>query len=411
MRKLVLAGLAVLAAALTGLLGGAVPAIGLQFPTVRPTQAVRPGVTVSLYALGFNQISCSSASACLGLGLAVNPKTLGSQVTLAWNGTAWRRLALPAPAKGATAVELTGVSCARQTKRPDCLAVGDYVSKSGDSGLFAVAWTGGALRLLPVPQLPKGVADVYFDGLSCVSARHCVALGVGISTSNGAFPLLLETWNGTGWTVRTRDLPTVDDFPDLDGISCATSTDCVLVGGLQRGGSGKLSAYAARWNGTTLTRMTVPVPARLASPILAAVSCPSTAFCALTGLNFSAAHGSSGLAFADILRGGKWSPVKLASPDGTTTSQLLALSCLSATWCIAAGSVGTRVEALAYNGRSWSEQRLPAPAKGYADDFGGISCVTEKSCVALGDIGPVKEDELDPLGARWNGKTWTLRVI
>jgi hypothetical protein len=409
-RKLVLAGLAVLAAALTGLLGGAVPAIGVQLPTVGPPQAVRPGITVSAYALGFNQISCSSALACLGLGLAVNPKTRGSQVTLAWNGAAWRKLALPAPAKGATAVELTGVSCARHTKRPGCVAVGDYLSKSGDPGVFAVTWTGGALRLLPVPQLPKGVADVYFDGLSCVSARHCVALGVGIATSNGAFPLLLETWNGTGWTVKTKDLPTADDFPDLNGISCATSTDCVLVGSLQRGGSGNLSAYAARWNGTTLTRMTVPVPA-LASPSLAAVSCPSTAFCAVTGLNFSAASGSAGLAFADILRGGKWSLVKLASPEGTTTSELLALSCLSATWCIAAGSVGTRVEALTYDGRSWSAQRLPAPAKGYADDFGGISCVTEKSCVALGDIGPVKEDELDPLGARWNGKTWTLRVI
>jgi hypothetical protein len=70
-RKLVLAGLTVLAALLTGLLGGTVPAI-------RPPQAVRPGIAVSLYALGFNQISCSSASACLGLGLAVNPKTLGS---------------------------------------------------------------------------------------------------------------------------------------------------------------------------------------------------------------------------------------------------------------------------------------------------------------------------------------------
>jgi hypothetical protein len=133
-RKLVLAGLAVL----TGLLGGAVPAIGEQFPTVRPP-APWPGITVSLYALGFNQIACSSASACLGLGLAVNPKTLGSQVTLAWNGTAWRKLALPIPAKGAMAVELTGVSCARQPKRPGCVAVGDYVSKSGDPGVFAVA--------------------------------------------------------------------------------------------------------------------------------------------------------------------------------------------------------------------------------------------------------------------------------
>ena len=409
MRKLVLAGLAVLAAVLTGLLGGAVPAIGEQFPTVRP-QPPRPGITVSLYALGFNQISCSSASACLGLGLAVNPKTLGSQVTLAWNGTTWWKLALPIPAKGATAVELTGVSCARQTKRSACVAVGDYVSKSGDPGVFAVAWTGGALRLLPVPRLPKSAADVYFDGLSCMSAKHCVALGVGI-TSNGAFPLLFDTWDGSGWTVRTKALPAVDDYPQLNRISCATSTDCVLVGGLQRGGSGNLTAYAARWNGASLTGMTVPVPARLASPTLAAVSCPSTAFCAVTGLNFSAADGSTGLAFADILRDGKWSLVKLASPKGTTTSQLLALSCLSATWCIAAGSVGTRVEALAYNGRSWPAQRLPAPAKGYAEDFGGIGCVTEKSCVALGGIGPVNEDELDPLGARWNGTTWTLKVI
>jgi hypothetical protein len=406
-RKLVLA---VLAAVLTSLLGGAIPAIGAQFPTVRP-QAPRPGITVSLYALGFNQTSCSSASACLGLGLAVNPKTLGSQVTLEWNGTAWRKLALPIPAKGASAVELTGVSCARQARRPGCVAVGDYVSKSGDPGVFAVAWTGGALRLLPVPRLPKGVPDVYFDGLSCVSATHCVALGVGITTSNGAFPLLFETWNGTGWTIKTKVLPTIDDFPELNGISCATPTYCVLVGGLQRGGSANLTVYAARWNGTSLTRMAVPAPARLASPSLAAVSCPSTAFCAVTGLNFSAANGSADLAFADILRDGKWSLVKLASPKGTTTSQLLALSCLSAQWCIAAGSVGTRIEALTYNGRSWSAQHLPAPAKGYADDFGGISCVTEKSCVAIGGIGPVKEDKLDPLGGRWNGKIWTLRVI
>jgi hypothetical protein len=144
-RKLILAGLAVLAAALTGLLGGAVPAIGVQFPAVRPVQAMRPGITVSLYALGFTQISCSSASACLSLGLAVNPKTLGAQITLAWNGT-WRKVALPIPAKGAIGTELTGVSCARETKQPSCVAVGDYVSKSGDSEVFAVSWTGGALR-------------------------------------------------------------------------------------------------------------------------------------------------------------------------------------------------------------------------------------------------------------------------
>ena len=149
----------------------------------------------------------------------------------------------------------------------------------------------------------------------------------------------------------------------------------------------------------------------MTAPSPAAVSCSSTAACAVTGLNFSTSNGSTGQTFIDVLRGGKWSLVKVASPKGTTSSVLLALSCLSATWCVAAGSTGDKVAALIYNGKSWSAQHLPGPAKGYADDFGGISCVTEKSCVALGDIGPVREDELDPLGALWNGKAWTLKVI
>lgn len=53
---------------------------------------------------------------------------------------------------------LTGVSCAREAKQASCVAVGDYVTKSGHASVFAVAWTGGALRLLPAPRLPKGVS-------------------------------------------------------------------------------------------------------------------------------------------------------------------------------------------------------------------------------------------------------------
>ena len=86
---------------------------------------------------------------------------------------------------------------------------------------------------------------------------------------------------------------------------------------------------------------------------------------------------------------------------------------MSARHCVALGTVVAAPDGatLIYDGKSWSAQHLPAPAKGYADDFGGISCVTEKSCIALGDIGPVKQDELDPLGAVWHGKAWTLKVI
>ena len=409
MRKFALTGLALIAAVLTSMLGGATSAVAAQFPAVQ-SQAPQPGITVSVYALGFNQISCSAASACLGLGLAVNPKTLGTEFPLAWNGTAWRKLALPSPAKGATEADLTGVSCAREAKQPSCVAVGYYASKSGNPGMFAVAWTGGALRLLPAPRLAQGVAEGYLDALSCASARHCVAVGSGFTTKGGAFPLLFETWNGTSWTVKTKALPAVGDIPELNGISCATSADCVLVGALQ-GRNGKPSAYAARWNGASLRRLTVPVPAGIAWPTLAAVSCSSAASCAVTGLNFNTSNGSTGQAFIDVLRGGTWSRSKVSWPKGTTSTELLGVSCLSATWCIAAGSAGNHAAALAYDGTSWSAQHVQAPPKGYADDFGGISCVTGKSCVALGDTGPVKGNELNPLGALWHGKAWTLKVI
>jgi hypothetical protein len=408
-RKRALTVLALLAAALMSLLGGAVPAVAAPSPTA-PSQAARPGITVTVYELGFNQVSCSAAADCLGLGLAVNPKTLGAQVTLGWNGTTWRKLAVPSPAKGASGVGLTGVSCARQAGQPTCVAVGDYGSKSGHASMFAVTWTGRALRLLPAPRLPRGVTGAYLSAVSCVSARHCVAVGAVIAAPGGAAPLLFETWNGTAWTATTRALPAAGDSAVVNGLSCATASDCVLAGGLETR-NGKQSAYAARWTGASLARLAVPAPARTASPMLTAVSCPSTTACAVTGLDFSSATGAAGLAFTDILRHGTWSLAKVGWPTGTTTSELLGLSCLSATWCMAAGNIGGAVAVLVYNGRSWSVQHLPAPAKGYADYLGGVSCVTQKSCVALGDIGPVKKDQLDPLGARWQGRAWTLTVI
>jgi hypothetical protein len=48
---------------------------------------------------------------------------------------------LAGPAKGATQVSLTGVSCASTSKKPFCLTVGEYVpaGKPGDVFAFALA--------------------------------------------------------------------------------------------------------------------------------------------------------------------------------------------------------------------------------------------------------------------------------
>lgn len=82
-------------------------------------------------------------------------------------------------------------------------------------------------------------------------------------------------------------------------------------------------------------------------------------------------------------------------PSGTT-HELNAVTCLSATSCLAVGAGGTII-ASEDGGRSWLSQR-----SGTKNDLWAISCASSASCVIAGDAGTI-------LTTKNGGASWTSR--
>ena len=107
-----------------------------------------------------------------------------------------------------------------------------------------------------------------------------------------------------------------------------------------------------------------------------------------------------------------------AQPAAPSERPLLAVSCVSSTYCVAVGSDesadggdgGPLAET--WNGRAWAAAGVKLPAGALGGALFGVSCKSQKSCVAVGDD-LLKNDnfpERDNTGAlaeSWNGKTWT----
>jgi hypothetical protein len=112
-----------------------------------------------------------------------------------WDGTAWS--VDPSPTPG-TYGGLSGVSC---SSARSCAAVGNYShgTGSGSSGLgqpLVESWDGTAWSVVPTPR----PAVAYLYGVSCSSARSCQAVG-DYAGNRGLSQTLVESWDGTAWSV------------------------------------------------------------------------------------------------------------------------------------------------------------------------------------------------------------------
>ena len=171
-----------------------------------------------------SKISCGSAKKCLAIVLHQNYAS-GADIPVAeaWNGTAWRSVAVPEPKRALAGFTiLTAVSCKSATA---CLVVGNY-NTAKNYLPYALTWNGTSLKPTAALLVPKNGGGFTMDAVSCATAKSCVAIGV----SDG---LTVETWNGAKWAVRTAAVPgqvgPVFDAPMA--ISCLSATSCVFAGG------------------------------------------------------------------------------------------------------------------------------------------------------------------------------------
>jgi len=103
----------------------------------------------------------------------------------------------------------------------DCVAVGGDETGPGASTGVAVATTDGGVAWA-AQMVPAGIFTL--DGVSCASTSDCVAVGDDSSERDGA--IVATTDAGTTWTSQT----TPSGVANLNGASCGSTSVCEAVG-------------------------------------------------------------------------------------------------------------------------------------------------------------------------------------
>jgi hypothetical protein len=328
-------------------------------------------------------VSCPSAWACTAVGDYGLP---GAYVPLAerWNGTSWAIQPVPEPA-GAVTASLAAVSCSSASA---CTAVG-FSYASGAYVPLAERWNGTSWAIQAVPS-PSGGTAVGLQGVSCPSASACTA--VGSYTASGVTVPLAERWNGTSWAIQTTPSPGGATTVDLQGVSCSSATACAAVGYYTTStGTGGDVTLAERWNGTAWSIQTTPSPTADPGSYLTAVSCPSASSCTAVGYTSNYAT-ETWVTLAESWNGTAWTVQPTPNPSSAdgNYSQLTGVSCTSAGSCTATGNYSANIPdvtvtlAESWNGTAWAIQPTPNPSGAVTSYLYAVSCATASACIATG---------------------------
>jgi hypothetical protein len=346
-------------------------ALGLAVPDLTATAAAP--IANSGQLLG---VSCTSSSFCMAVG-----NSTGTTLTESWNGTVWSVLSSPNPSS--IADSLTSVSCTSPT---DCVAVGYSYNTASTPQDLVESWDGTTWSVVSAPVFAGDNSS--FNSVSCTTATDCVAVGFSQASSGFDPPNmpLVESWDGTIWSVDSTPSPEYNSS-FFSSVSCASSTSCMAVGQtteclVVKGNPSCITGQilVESWDGTSWSIGTTPNEDT--SDGLSGVSCTSSGSCVAMGL-------SGSVALVESWNGMTWSVVHGPS-FGNTGSEAGNVSCVTFTDCLAVGesfnpSPGVQEQTLAalWNGTVLTVVPSADPSSTF-DELDGVSCISSTFCVAVG---------------------------
>ncbi|MCW2528427.1 MAG: hypothetical protein JWM76_3287 [Pseudonocardiales bacterium] len=257
------------------------------------------------------------------------------------------------------------------------------------------AWTSSTI------PVPSGVTGARLIDISCVGTTFCVATG---ESDQAPF---LETLSGGTWTYTAR--PNDPEDPNLmepryPSVSCPAIGVCVAVGVLFTGPEGS-APFADRLSGGTWTRT------ELADPVggggfaagANAVSCATTSNCTLVG-TFNNLDVGDIQAFAMTLANGGWTQDQSSVLAGHSSADQISCAAAGACAAIADGSVIQRTPS------GWSDTPLVTPAGATSTTAVGVSCPTATACNVTGYY-TVGNGDTHPLIESWSSGAWHIATI
>lgn len=217
------------------------------------------------------------------------------------------------------------------------------------------------------------------------------------------------TTSSVSWTAQTIPNPTGAKSSRLTFDSCTAASACTSVGEFVNGG-GTTVPLAERWNGTAWSAEAPPSPEGSTWSELLGVSCTASSSCAAAGLYES---GAAHHALVESWNGVAWSLQTPATPGGATSTELSAISCTSSTACTAVGHYATSTSSLTlaerWNGTSWTVQSTPNPSGATESSLLAVSCASSTACTAAGYYYN-SEGQRQTLAESWNGTEWSIKT-
>ncbi len=287
---------------------------------------------------------------------------------------------------------LQAVSCPRSDL---CLAVGERFTAKLPQISFGELWNGKRWRVVPTPSISGG-HDNALNSVTCLSARHCLAVGEAFNRAGTEAIGLVAAWNGARWRRLHLAIPA---GAALDGVSCAAGA-CLIVGD-RNAGRDRVRPLALLLRGTKVRVLKPLQPTEATEAVLAGVSCAGPSSCVAAGTSLPGPGGNSDTVLVETWNGTRWRIAKVPHPKALTQLQSVSCAnsanCLAVGWAVAGSGLPRTVTLLDKNGR-W-RLLTPVPASKRPDSpLDAVSCTTASRCVAAGASG------VD--GARvWNGTT------
>ena len=216
-------------------------------------------------------VYCTDFDNCVAVGDYITPGASGATLTLieSWKGGSWS--ISPSADPSTTTNLLTSVYCTVSTS---CVAVGSDEMGSGElerSDTLVESLTENTWSVIPTQDTGKGDT---LSGVSCTTSARCTAVGYAFNGDTGGSFTVVETWDGTKWSIIPSPSPGSFDSR-LYSVSCPRESRCIAVGYADKGREIVPKALIESWNGTAWSVIHSPKPDY--ASFLYGISCTSRA--------------------------------------------------------------------------------------------------------------------------------------
>jgi hypothetical protein len=328
-----------------------------------------------------HDVSCPEPESCLAVSDSFDPLPDESQqrAHFAWD-ISGSELTVTSMAER-WGMAMNGVSC---TEADSCDTAGEVTYGSGYFYPSVSHWE-GASWTDAWPTYPSTLGgELKLNDISCESGGSCMAVGWYYDSVAEKLQVLAEWWDGSAWTLKSPPIPSGATGSKLRDVHCLSASDCLTVGSYSD--SVGTHALIARWNGTTWTTQTSPMPSGTTHALLDGVSCSAANACTAVG-RYNVIPGDAE-AMALRWNGSAWSVQLSAGPEGSASSKLHGVDCYGASGCVAVGAhsdgSGDQALALRWNGSAWTTESTPS-APDSTSRLQSVSCGgSAERCVAVG---------------------------